>query len=486
MRPKIALVCTVWGAEFTDFFCQYSLASLLTATNLPEASTSYDFTLLLYTLECDLPRMQKHPNFRRLAELIEIKPVFLETLPSGARRGHWIQWHHALLSADEYSSFILLIPDCVYANQAIAQIANLLNTKDIVYYCIPQVCLELVLPYLDSIMQPGKGSDPSNHLNLSALDVASLFIRFINPRYAVALEKPDYFVTHPEYVLRAAKGKIEIHELTCHALAIRSRAKDLSYTFNPASHSTEIGFLDLLAVGVEYTFKYFEQYFRWPTSNMQLSRCSSLASWSYHFNALGAHEYNQTTSEISVTGLAASAQQRKPLTSGRMKYGRAVLQYHATLYGIYAGPSAGCPTEVRKAIALAISLPGFRKALMAETGPLTILLPASEGILKIFELVCDLGDPRQLLKLLLMHVLPGQLVLRPGQSFVLERIPERPSYRPRFRAIEDELLQSLPDVVGGKILSQATVISDNLIAYSTNITYGTPQLCAEKFLAGRD
>ncbi len=51
MRTRIALVCTVWGTAFTDFFCQYSLASLLSPAGLARATKAYDFTLLLYTLE---------------------------------------------------------------------------------------------------------------------------------------------------------------------------------------------------------------------------------------------------------------------------------------------------------------------------------------------------------------------------------------------------------------------------------------------------
>src|ERR1700722_4785250 len=65
MRPRVALVCTVWGAEFCDFFCQYSLATLLSPTNLPRAGDNHDLTLLLYTTKQDLGRIEAHPNFRK-------------------------------------------------------------------------------------------------------------------------------------------------------------------------------------------------------------------------------------------------------------------------------------------------------------------------------------------------------------------------------------------------------------------------------------
>ena len=283
MRTRIALVCTVWGAEFSKFFCQYSLASLLSPTNLPRACEAYEFSLLLYTAAADFDRMLADPNFCKLATLVDIKPVFIEALPPAARSGHWFQWHHALSRTDEFSAFILLIPDCLYANDALPQIVRALQESDVVFYCIPQVCIEPILSYLDEATHLVQTDKAHGYLDFSGVEIASLFVRFIHPRYAVALHRPHYFVTHPEYILRPSKGQIEIHELTCHALAITSRAEAISYALNPMSHTCKTAFLGILAVGVEHTLKYFEQYFRWPSTGMQLSRYTTLASWSYSF-----------------------------------------------------------------------------------------------------------------------------------------------------------------------------------------------------------
>ena len=417
MRTRIALVCTVWGAEFTDFFCQYSLATLLSPTNLPRACTAHDFTLLLYTGEDDLARMQAHANFRKLAALVDIKPVFFADLPPTARSGHWIQWHHALLSSDEFSSFILLIPDCLYANDTFQQIADALEDNDVVFYCIPQICLEPSLPFLNDATRCVQGESPHSYLDFSALDIASLFIKFINPRYAVALHRPDYFVTHPEYILRASKGRVEIHEITCHALAVSSRAKDVSYALNPMSEFPKAAFLGLLAVGVEYTFKYFEQYFRWPSSQMQLSRHGTLASWSYTFFERGVSEYNKTKTEIAVSGLEASALRRTAVSNPRVKYARAAFQYYASLYAIHAGPAGGCRPEVKRAIALAMSVPGFRKHAMKLTGPATILLPAADEAASVLDVLYRANDPELLLQIYIAAHIAGATDAQTGASF---------------------------------------------------------------------
>lgn len=470
MRTRIALICTVWGTEFTDFFCQYSLATLLCPTNLPSACAEYEFTLLLYTTEDDLGHMRAHGNFHQLSTLIQIRPVLLDTLLPAARTGHWIQWHHAVLCSEEFSASILLIPDCLYANDALPQIAKALETSDFVFYCIPQVCIEPLLPSLQASTQPVRGDISYYYLNLSEREIAGLFVKFINPRYAVALDRPNYFVTHPEYLLRASGGQIEIHELIGHALAVSSRAKNISYAFNPMS-DCKAAFLGLLAVGVEYTFKYFEQYYRWAALGMQSSRQTTLASWSYTFFERGFHEYNKTKTEITVNGLEASALRRAPVSSPRVKYTRAAFQYYAASYAIHAGPAAGCSVKVRQALALAISLPGFRKLVMSQGGQLTILLPISEDASVVLDRIYDLGDAQILFRFLLVHILPGRLTLKAGQTFVLEQTISQPPYRPRFRIADSALTENSAASITGQVAALGTYLNDGLVAYPATIRY---------------
>ncbi len=104
----------------------------------------------------------------------------------------------------------------------------------------------------------------------------------------------------------------------------------------------------------------------------------------------------------------------------RTKYGKAILEFNAALFAIYASLPGSCPEDVRRAIALAICLPGFRKAAMSERRPLTLLLPISGDVTGILETIYALGDPQRILRLLLMHAWPGRLLLkkdRPIGSF---------------------------------------------------------------------
>jgi hypothetical protein len=473
MRTRIALVCTVWGPEFSDFFCQYSLATLLGPASLPHATRTYDFTLLLYTLEQDLQRMRTHANFQKLAALVDIEPVLLEGLPPAARQGHWVQWHHALHRTDEFSSFILVIPDCLFVNNAIERIADALQDSDVVYFCIPQVSIEPLRPELEAALKRAEGDAGVTYLDYSELDMASLFVKYINPRYAVALHKPEYFVTHPEFALRPSPAKIELHELTCHAMAVSSRATSVAYTLNSPARGAKSAFLGLLAVGVEYTFKYFEQYFRWPAFRMQLSRISTLANWSHNYFESGATDYTATQTEIGLAGLEAVALRRTPAANPRFRYARAAIEFYAAMYAVYDGPARSCRREVRRAIALAMCLPGFRKALMSDGRQLTILLPTSKGASQILQRLYAEGNSRSVLQFMLMHVIPGRLTLKPEQSFVFEAAAGRPSYRPRLRVIDAALAHALGDTVTGRVVSLPTHITDDVIAYAAPIQYGS-------------
>lgn len=234
------------------------------------------------------------------------------------------------------------------------------------------------------------------------------------------------------------------------------------------SETPKTAFLGLLAVGVEYSLKYFEQYFRWSSSEMQLSRHVHLASWSYSFFERGIGEYNQTKTEIAVSGLDAVARRIKP--EGQVRASR--LRILRSLYAIHTGPAADCRPEVRRAIALAMALPGFRKAVMRRDRPLTLLLPSSEDATAVLELLYDLGDPRSVFDFLLMHVVPGRLALKTGQTFVLERAASQPSYCPRLRIADAALVESLSAAVTGRIASQATYLNDDLIAYTATMHYG--------------
>jgi hypothetical protein len=472
-KKRVALICTVWGANFLEFFCEYCLASLLAPNNLPWASTAYDLTFMLYTQETDLARLQGDENFRRVSELVKVEFVFLETLSPAARQGHWVQWQHATQRFEEFSAFVIVIPDCVYSNSLLQKVFGCLERKNIIYYSLPQVCLELIVPRLLALRDAPSADRAHSILDLSEQQILSLFIEYINPKHAVAIYKPDYFVTHPEYVIAASKARLALIETVCHPLAVSSDVRNFSHTFNSTVEDAKIGFLEILGISGELTLKFIEQYFRWSTDRLDLSRSSNLAQWYYHFRERGADRYSETETEVVLSGSSALSQKRRRVTKPRLIYANAVALYQFALCALFGLSEIGCQREVRQFITLAMHAPGFRKAIMAQGIPLTIFLPLSSEPVEILNYLYKLGEPCALINFLLTHLLPGKLFVKQGQPFVLNTSKRGRCDRTRFQAIDRAMATHLPDAITGEIASHPYHLTSDTVAYLTTMKYGS-------------
>src|SRR5260221_2273499 len=120
MPQTFGLICTVWGERFINFFSDFCSASLLAKENLPALAENYQITLLLYTTEESLEALQRSDNFHKLQNFVTIRPVLFPAL-----EGHWLQWQHAVANfSDEFFGFLLIIPDCIYAKDALTRIGR--------------------------------------------------------------------------------------------------------------------------------------------------------------------------------------------------------------------------------------------------------------------------------------------------------------------------------------------------------------------------
>jgi hypothetical protein len=471
-RKKVALVCTVWGEKFVELFCEQCLPTLLAPANLPWASSVYDITFAIYTKTADIARVCAHENFKEVSQCATIKFVALEDLPARATTGHWIQWQHAISSLHDFWAFVLIIPDCVYANSLLSKVLHCLASNDFVYYSLPQVCLEQIVPRLRELRGARNGGGST--LDLSERQIVELFIDYINPKHAAAVYKPDYFMTHPEYALTVTQGRLQLTELSCHPLAISGKAKSLSYTFNPSTTGASLGFLEILGISCEFTLKFIEQYFRWPSERMDLSRCANLAAWYYTFWEEGSAEYANTKTDIRVSNPPIS-QMRAPLTKSRLTYLNAVGSYHAVFYAIHIHSmlNRNCKREVRRFIALTIHAPGFRKAIMRKHTPLTVLLPIGDEPVKVLRSLYDLRNRAALIKFVLLHIVAGKILLKSGQEFVLNSSEQKDSGELRLQTVDPTLKTVLSASVTGTISSEPVYASQDVVVYETKMKYGS-------------
>ena len=95
------------------------------------------------------------------------------------------------------------------------------------------------------------------------------------------------------------------------------------------------------------------------------------------------------------------------------------------------------------------------------------------------------NDPELLFRFMLMHVMPGRLMLKRGQTFVLEPIAAVPTHRRRFRIADAALTASLSHEVTGRVASAASYVNDDFIAYTAAIRYGSVQDFVQRLLERR-
>lgn len=476
-RRAIALVCCVWGAAYTDFFCRYSLATLLTDANLRGIAADFDVTLLLYTTAEDFAVIERDARFRAFKQHAAVKYVCIGSFPAEISCNHWLYWQHAVATfTDDCFAFVFLIPDSIYVCDALARIVAALESHEVVYYTVPQICRELVVAELEE-MRSGRGEGMPS-LGIPRPRLLELLLKYIIPKHAVALHHPAFFVTHPEYLLHVEPHRLGIVELASHALAVRSAVGSITRACNPASPQHNIGFLEVLALGCESTLKYIEQYYRWPVLSAHPSRYVSLASWSYTHREHGVLAYAETQAEITIDGASGISDRRSPVRNRRVKYANVAIRFSGAQYRVFEFASTTSSPEVRRCIALAMCLPGMRHRIAALGRAVTIFLPSSGNIRDMVETIQKTSHASAFREFCLMHVVAGHLQLKRGDVFRL-----RPSRRggivlpPQVQLTDSRVPNPQQGYATGKVLSYPYLIDEGVVVYDVDLDYGnTPSM----------
>jgi len=483
-RKSIGLICSVWGAEFTSFFCRYAVPTILARENLPWLAERYDVSLILYATAADFAAMDADAGFGEVARLAKVRRIGIESFDARARN-HWTYWQHGVAEfKDAHDAFVLLIPDCAYANDSLRRIAESLESHDLVYYTIPQVCRELVTVDLERATGHAAGNPAIRVLDLSNRQVADLFVKYINPKHAAGVHHPDYFLTHPEYLLEVGPGRVGVIELVSHPLALRTSAGSITRAFNPAEARHDAAHLGLLGLGCEFTLKFVEQYFRWPADSMEASRIASLASWCHTFREHGMSDYAETQSQVTLRGSEVVDVARLPVTGRRSRYtgfALSVLQSQSAVFD-FANKSGNL--DARRCVALAICLPGLRRRIKALGGAVTVLMPASGDLGAVVQAIEKSGSPAAFEAFCLMHVLPGHLRLRQGEAFRLWPADERTGRAQHLQLVLPAIPNPRMSVASGFVRSNANLVSDHVVIYQVDIDYGNAEAMVAR-LSGR-
>jgi len=435
-------------------------------------AADFDVTLVLYTTAEDLVAIEADVHFAAFRRQAAVKYVCIDSFAAAHPRNHWAFWQHAVAAfRSEFHAFVLLIPDCLYANDSLTRIVAALDSHAIVYYTVPQICRELVVGELEEMAS--RGSDGVRTLNIPRPRLLELLLKYINPKHAVALHHPTMFVTHPEYLLQVEPRRLGIIELAAHPLALRSPPASVTQAFNPASSRQDAAFLEILALGCEFTLKFIEQYYRWPALSAHASRYASLASWCFTFREHGALAFAETQAEIALGAATAPSDRRSPVRGHRLRYANVAMRLMAGQYRLYEFASATSSPEARRCIALAMCLPGLRRRIAALGEAVTVLLPSSGNIGDMLGALQSMGPASAFREFCLMHVVPGHLRLRRGDGFMLWPSPSGSTAdAPRLQLVAAAVPDPREATATGKVLSYPYLIDEGVIVYGVELDYG--------------
>lgn len=92
VTSRIEWIIPVWGKDYVDQFCRYSLPSQLSPGNFPRIADRAEGRYVIYTRRCDLDHLATSPAFQRLKTLISVVVRLIqhddgrdvETLPDNA------------------------------------------------------------------------------------------------------------------------------------------------------------------------------------------------------------------------------------------------------------------------------------------------------------------------------------------------------------------------------------------------------------------
>lgn len=137
LRPFYFLV-TFWGDRFRDWFCQYTLPSLLAPNNIPALKHRKYCQFLICTTRDDWKALNRQPIFRKLRKIINV--VFLENEEAfvGEHKYPRMSRGHKKLAdaCFQYSAIAINInPDSLYPDGCIAELQRLASEGKAVVLC---------------------------------------------------------------------------------------------------------------------------------------------------------------------------------------------------------------------------------------------------------------------------------------------------------------------------------------------------------------
>ena len=418
-QTSVFLLTAVWGKRFIDFFCEFTLPTLLSDGNIPLLRQNAPTHFIVATTQEGRAQIEAATIHHTLQQQCAISYLELDD-QNLSRTSHWEIWHKLLERAAEVQSpgyALFVIPDCIYVDGLLDRIhASLERGADAIYYPLPQISLE------DFLAQK-----PANIAPLTAEHCQRLWLELLNPKHATLSLDSRIQNAHPEYLIAAAPGELTFVELAGHPLAVRMPLQGLNYTLNPLTPDLNVDFLPIGGLSCEPILKYHEQYSHFISPWMTPARVPSLGSWLFHFRDPIFERYSRFFHHAYYNSAGSESNRRSERRLSQYLNHIETVERLARLRN--ALQNANC--HIAASIIPTLEL--HRTALRRCRPPITVLVPEdSAGLHALLTQLLGQQKPDEVMDAFLATTLPGHWSLRIGMHFELQTTAQGPRIRGVF------------------------------------------------------
>lgn len=235
---KILLSTAVWGRDYGALFAKYSLASQLSANNLPKLSLVHDVTCHIVTTKDDAHWLRQQPNFWLLGEYCKVVWDYVEdhginprSIPKERNNEKYLFLSRlqniAIARSLIHDATIFNYADFIWADGSLAGAVEMLDGVDAVLsFCLP-VNREPGKRALDRCILSHKGA---NILHLPPRTAAGIAVEHLHREAKLRFWDGPHFTTTPTYVLWPVETEgLVIRAYHQTALVMRVQRNDPNY-----------------------------------------------------------------------------------------------------------------------------------------------------------------------------------------------------------------------------------------------------------------
>ena len=186
MRP-LYFINVFWGEEFTDYFVDLALRSLLFPGNLPEVRNKADSRLVICTTAEDRARLERIPAFARAAGIVPVKWVPLAAPAAQGRKYLAMSAAHqqaAELTYKRGAIGVFVTPDAMFSDGSVRTLEKKIGEGCV---CLLAPALRIGLEPFLAGLQRHQGyvrGDPDSPPVLTGRDLARLALDAMHPETA--------------------------------------------------------------------------------------------------------------------------------------------------------------------------------------------------------------------------------------------------------------------------------------------------------------